>query len=106
MKLDSWPAKKLHGKHYYTLNQNYVDKDSSNTWLSYGGLYAETVSAMIAIQDRVPRTLNYRKHILQDVSVVDDTCRRCAQVVESVDHIIGGCSSLASTDYKERHDNV
>ena len=51
------------------------------------------------------RTLNCHKHILQDVSVVDDSCFY-AQAIESIDHIIGRCLLLASSDYKERHDNV
>lgn len=37
-------------EHYYMLNEDYVDKDSSNKWLSYGGsFYAEAVSEKIAI---------------------------------------------------------
>lgn len=46
------------------------------------GLYAGTVSAMIAIQDRV-RTLNYQSTFCR-------MCYRCFMLekVESVDHVI------------------
>ncbi|KAF2886553.1 hypothetical protein ILUMI_19620 [Ignelater luminosus] len=47
-----------------------------------------------------------RKYILQDKTLTDDKCRVCNQQQETIEHIIAGCSILASTDYIRRHDNV
>lgn len=37
---------------------------------------------------------------MQDISVVDDSCRRFVQEVEKFDHIIGGCSVHMELDMK------
>ena len=33
-------------------------------------------------------------------------CRLCGCHVESVDHILSSCSTIAQTQYKSKHDNV
>lgn len=105
-KVELWAQKELHGRHINELNQPYVDKNSSNKWLSLGELYGETEGFMIAIQDQVVRTKNYAKYILGDKSITDDKCRRCFQVPETIQHIISGCKMLANTEYLSRHNQV
>ena len=33
-------------------------------------------------------------------------CRLCKERVETVEHLVSGCTVLAGKEYKERHDNV
>ena len=103
--ISNWKQKELHGTHPHVLEQEVIDKTSSNLWLKKGNIFGETVGFMIAIQDRVIRTKNYRKYILKE-NLVDVKCRRCAMQTESIEHITGGCSTLASVDYTQRHNNV
>ena len=43
---------------------------------------------------------------MKDPTVTTDNCRRCSRITENIQHIISGCSHLANTDYKHRHDQV
>lgn len=104
-KLEQWSRKALHGKHFNDLNQANVDINASNTWLTEGKLFPETEGFMLAIQDQVLNTRNYRKHIVKD-GTEDDRCRMCNNGTENIVHIISGCQSIAQTEYKARHDNV
>lgn len=61
---------------------------------------------MIAIQDQVINTRNYRKYILKDSTLGNDLCRRCHLSSETIQHITSGCKAIAQTDYKHRHDQV
>ena len=65
-KIDTWKQKTLHGRHYDDLNNSIVDKIASNTWLKRGELFPETEGFMIAIQDQIIYTRNYRKYIIKD----------------------------------------
>lgn len=70
----------------------------------YGGWYAEALCVMVDIQDNVTTTFNYSKHILQDTSVINDSCTPSTHAVESIDCMIGRCPFLTSTDYTRRND--
>lgn len=59
---------------------------------------------MVAIQDRVIATRNYRRYILHDN--VEDRCRKCNTVGETIEHIIAGCRAIAETAYLGRHNTV
>jgi hypothetical protein len=61
---------------------------------------------MLAIQHQVISTRNYAKYIIKDKPIIYDTCRLCNQKKETIDHITGGCSTLANKEYTNRHDNV
>lgn len=61
---------------------------------------------MLAIQDQVIDTRNYRKHIIHDRTMASDMCRQCQNSSETIQHITGACRSLAQSDYKHRHDQV
>ncbi|XP_072939818.1 uncharacterized protein [Epargyreus clarus] len=103
-KLLEWSQKSLHGRHYQDLSQINVDKEASNAWLKRGELFPETEGFMLAIQDQVIETKNYRKFIIKNLST--DTCRKCNSSPETIQHITGACKSIAQTDYKHRHDQV
>lgn len=106
MKIENWKMKTLHGKHQQQLAQTYIDKQASNAWLRTGNIYSETEGFMIAIQDQTINTKYYSKHIIKDPNTQTDKCRLCKQQIETIDHITGGCSILANTEYIRRHDNV
>ena len=36
----------------------------------------------------------------------DRSCRKCKELPEKVSHIISGCSKLAGSEYKKRHDRM
>ncbi|CAK1582479.1 unnamed protein product [Parnassius mnemosyne] len=103
-KLLEWTQKSLHGRHRQDLCQINVDKEASNAWLNRGELFPETEGFMLAIQDQVVETKNYRKFIIKNLS--NDTCRKCYSSPETIQHITGACKSITQTDYKHRHDQV
>ena len=103
-KLNVWQAKSLHGRHRNDLLNPNVDKNASNAWLKKGELFPETEGFMLAIQDQIIETRNYKKHIIHDTQI--DLCRHCHSASETIQHITGACKSIAQTDYKHRHDQV
>lgn len=105
-KLGAWGAKSLHGRHYRQLANKTVDREASNAWLTRAGLFPETEGFMLAIQDEVVATKNYKKHIIKDRTVLNDKCRLCRRENENIQHITSGCQMLAGNDYLHRHDQV
>jgi len=95
----------LHGTFYKELSLDFVNASASISWLKGGYLFPETEGFILAIQDRVIKTKNYRKFIMKDTSL-NDHCRRCYRVSETIDHIVSGCSVLAGVEYVRRHNNV
>ena len=47
-----------------------------------------------------------QKRIWKSAEIVSENCRLCSKSVESVPHIMDGCSMLAPKQYTERHDNM
>lgn len=105
-KHQEWRSKVLHGRHPHELDQNNVDIDASNAWLSSGELFPETEGFMIAIQDQVISTKNYLKHIIKDPNTQDDRCRMCGKRPETIQHLTSACEKLAQTEYLQRHNRV
>lgn len=103
-KVERWKQKALHGKHPAVLDAQHIDKKWSNFYLKSGQLYPETEGFIIAIQDQVICTKNYRKYIIKDPYVTDDKCRACGIDKETIKHILAGCTVLAHKEYKKRHD--
>ena len=67
-------------------------------------LSASTEELVVAHQDQALRTRYYERRILHcDVS---PTCRMRSVDLETVDHIVAGCSALAPMDYTDRHNQV
>lgn len=104
-KKDTWAGKALHGTHYAIMQNSQIDVGLSYKWLSVGQLFPETEGFLLAIQDRVIATKNYRKYILKE-RMDTDKCRKCLQFPETIEHITGGCKILAGTDYTDRHNTV
>ncbi|XP_045474919.1 uncharacterized protein LOC123680848 [Harmonia axyridis] len=102
---ERWRSKVLHGRFHASINQPEVDKTRSHTYLVAGYLYASTEAALHAIQDQVVPTRNYSKYIMKQ-QVENTKCRICNQVEETVQHLSGGCTPLASTKYLGRHNDM
>jgi len=51
-----------------------------------GKLFTETTGFMIAIQDLVPSTNNYKKQILNGPNITNDTCKKCQEKSETIHH--------------------
>lgn len=105
-KIEQWKKKTLHGRHPQDLEQPHIDKSASNKWLTLGFLFPETEGFIIAIQDQIINTKNYKKHIIKDSTVTDDRCRKCHNQPETIQHITGACPNLAQTDYTHRHNQI
>ncbi|KAL1445943.1 hypothetical protein WDU94_010899 [Cyamophila willieti] len=103
---EAWKRKTLHGRYPATLEANTIDKKWSHNYLRTGLLFPETEGFIVAIQDQVVPTKNYLKYVVKDPGVQDDACRVCKKDRETIQHITGGCSALAATEYKQRHDAV
>lgn len=104
--MNAWKQKSLHGRYPAELEDPSVDYLWSTKWLTLGYLYPETEGFIIAIQDQVIKTRNYAKYIINDPAIQTDNCRVCGLQAETIQHIIAGCSTFATTEYKTRHDNV
>ncbi|CAB3232935.1 unnamed protein product [Arctia plantaginis] len=105
-KIENWKKKVLHGRHPHDLEQPHIDTIASNSWLKIGNLFPETEGFIIAIQDQIVNTKNYRKYIIKDATVTDDKCRKCHIQSETIQHITGACITLTQTDYTHRHNQI
>ena len=99
-----WQDKPLHSQYPTRASQADVDKTLTHQWLRSAGLKAETEGFILAAQDQCLLTRNYQANILKNGA--DPKCRFCDESVETIDHIISGCSVLAPNEYKNRHDRL
>ena len=101
---DTWKQKPLHGQYALRSEKADVDLRDTHQWLRSAGLKAETEGFIIAAQDQSLSTRNFQANILHNGA--DPKCRICDKSTETIDHIVSGCSVLAPTEYKNRHDRV
>ena len=81
-----------------------LDKEQSRSWLAHAGLRRETESLLCAAQEQALPTMATRARIYgEDVSPM---CRFCHNHQETVHHLVSGCTMLAGTKYKHRHDTI
>ena len=95
----------MHGCHSYGLNQQYVDIEASNKWLTNADLFAEAERFLTAIQDQVILTRNYKQYILKQPDT-KELYRRCGKELETIQHITAACEQLAPTEYIKRRDGL
>ena len=103
--LQRWKEKSLHVRYAEEIEAEGIDKQASLKWLEKGLLFPETEGFLMAIQDQVINTNNYKKYIIKE-QMESDKCRICNSKPETIQHIIAGCEKLAPTEYAERHDNL
>ena len=99
-KLEDWKEKVLHGQ--YLRQTKEVNSDECSAWLQNADLKRETESLIVAAQNQSIRTNLVKAGI--DKSQGDSLCSVCRKADESIDHIVSGCSKLAQTKYKRRHE--
>ncbi|XP_075157641.1 uncharacterized protein LOC142230907 [Haematobia irritans] len=100
--IQAWKSKPLHGRYPNLIFQSHVDLENTTNWLKYSNIYAETEGFIMAIQDGVIKTKNYRKYILHD----NDKCRRCGGASETLPHLLNSCTALTHSHYTNRHNNM
>ena len=89
----------MHGQYRCFTEQPPVDMKETYGWLKAADLPAATEELVVASQDQAVRTRYYEHKILHhDVS---PTCRMCSVGLETVDHIVAGCSALALMNYTD-----
>ena len=94
----------MHGKLPKYLEKGHVDQEMSFQWMKNTGLKGETEGLITAAQDQALNTRCYSKHIIKQGST--DRCRMCHTQVETVEHIISGCQTLAADNYLNRYNQV
>jgi len=97
----NWRDKPMHGQYICILHDN--NNAHSFEWLINYDLKTETESLIFAAQDQAVNTKYYNSHIL---GWTDSSCRFCSCGNETDAYIVSGCSNLAGTLYKKRHDAV
>ena len=101
---DNWEEKFLYGQYPLRANQADVDKQMTHQWLRSSGLKGETEGFILAAQDQCLLTRNYQANVLKNGA--NPNCRICDKALETVDHLVSGCSVLAPSEYLNRHDRV
>lgn len=71
--------------------------------LQTDALYSDTEGYILAIQDGVIQTRNYKRRIL-GYCEVDDVCRRCGQPHGIIDGIITAWGSIRGNDFLRCHE--
>ena len=94
----------MHEQYRRLTEQPPVDMKETYGWLKAAALSAATGGLVVAAQEQALRTRYYERKILH--RNVSPTCRMCSVDLETVDHIVAGCSSLAPVDYTDRHNQV
>ena len=102
----TWIQNNLHGKIIKRCIDDKMLTYESFKWLKHAKLRGPAVSTLFAIQEQVIPTRVIKKRIWKNINVVSEKCRMCNDQLETVSHVISGCSILANNLYKIRHDNV
>ena len=101
-----WCNTELHGRVISKCIDKGISVEKSFDWLETAGLRGEAVATVFAIQEQVMPTRVIKKRIWRNSDVETEKCRLCNNALETISHIVNGCTVLAATLYKERHDNV
>ena len=101
--LQSWRSKPLHGQFLREVETS-CDMNFQWKWLSSANLKKESEGFIFACQDQAITTNVVKANIFHlPVSV---NCRLCGSCPETIDHLLTGCSVIAQSWYKARHDAV
>jgi hypothetical protein len=105
LRQEGWGTKVMHGQYLRQLLDNErLDKKLTFKWLSRGEMSIETEGFLCAAQEQAIHTRAIGNHIYKTVG--SDKCRVCGNSCETVMHIVAECSSIAQSEYLERHNKV
>ena len=99
---DNWSQKPIHGQ-FCRETATHIDTKWQWAWLKLSGLSPEVEGYLFAAQEQ-PITTNVMSKIFK--LSVSPLCRLCCSADETIDHLVSGCSYIAQTQYKKRHDLV
>ena len=102
-RMNDWKAKTFHCQ-FQRKTADLVDPEESVRWITDGHMKKHTESLLMAAQEQSLRT-RYIKWAI-DKTTDDPKCRWCGEINESVQHLVAGCSILASSEYKDRHNKA
>ena len=95
--------KKMHGKFFRDVQEISASSELFD-WVKCGSVNKSTEGFLFAAQEQALPT-NWLKARITGESE-DARCRRCKKQDETVAHIVSGCSVLAQSDFKTRHDRM
>ena len=101
-----WMDTELHGRIIKKCAEKGMQLQQSFRWLENAGLRGEAVATILAIQEQVMPTRVVKKRIWHNKDIKSEKCRMCGSALETIAHLVDGCSALAGTMYKERHNNM
>ena len=81
-----------------------LDELATHQWPRSSGLKGETEGLILATQDQSLFTQNYQPNVIHNGA--DPKCKFSNQKLETIDHLVSGCSALTPSEYKYRHDRV
>ena len=84
----------MHGQYCRLTEQPPVDMKETYGWLEAANLPAATEGLVVAAQDQALWTRYYERKILHHN--VRPTCHMCSVGLETVDHIVAGCSAFGT----------
>ena len=93
---------RMHGKYFRDISG--VSNELSWHWISHSYVSKNTEGFIFAAQEQAIQTKFMRAKILGEGT--DTLCRICRKDVETVGHLVSGCSILAKLEYKRRHDRM
>jgi len=99
---DAWKLKPLHGQFVREVDGS-IDVSQQWKWLNISNLMKETEGLIMAAQNQAITTNCIKVNIFHQPGSA--LCHLCGCHVESVDHILSSCSTIAQTQYKTRYDN-
>ena len=95
--------KKLHGKFFRDVREVAATENMFD-WVKCGSVNKSTEGFVFAAQEQALQT-NWLKARITGESD-DARCRKCKKQDETVAHLVSGCSVLAQSDFKTRHDRM
>ena len=81
-----------------------VDEMATHQWLRSSRLKRETEGFILAAQDQSLFMQNYQLNVIYNGA--EPKCRFCDEKLETIDHLVSGCSIPTPNEYKIRHDRV
>lgn len=78
--------------YFLVLEEPDVDMKSSHVWFKMANIHPETEGFVFAIQDQIINTKNYKKHIIGNFAMNNNSCRIFKGSSKTIQHIISSSS--------------